>query len=81
LTSRITADADLNAFGLTPALGGLLLLGIATLVVLHLNDFKSVKGIMARFDPGVLTTFIAPMRENGGVFRITSDNRQRDKRF
>ena len=81
LASRITTDSELNAFGLTPALGGLLLLGIAMLVVLHPNDFKSVKGIMARFDPGVLTTFVAPMRENGGVFRNISDNRLREKQL
>ncbi|MDB5876303.1 MAG: hypothetical protein JWQ07_5745 [Ramlibacter sp.] len=74
LTSRVTADSDVNAFGLTPTLGGLLLLGIATLVVLHANDFRSVKRIIARFDPGVLTTFIAPTRENGGVFRIMSES-------
>ena len=81
LASRITTDSELNAFGLTPALGGLLLLGIAMLVVLHPNDFKSVKGIMARFNPGVLTTFVAPMRENGGVFRNISDNRLREKQL
>jgi hypothetical protein len=81
LTSRVTADSEVNAFGLTPALGGLLLLGIATLVVLHPNDFKSAKGIMARFDPAGIRNLFAPMMENGGVFRITSDTRLRDGRF
>jgi hypothetical protein len=80
LTSRVTADSEVNAFGLTPALGGLLLLGIAMLVVLHPNDFKSAKGIMARFDPARIRNFFAPMMENGGVFRITSDTRLRDRR-
>jgi Zn-dependent protease with chaperone function len=80
LTSRVAADSDVNAFGLTPALGGLLLLGVATLVVLHPNDFKSAKGIMARFDPAGIRNLVAPMQENGGVFRITSDSRLRDKR-
>jgi Zn-dependent protease with chaperone function len=81
LTSRVTADSEVDAFGLTPALGGLLLLGIATLVVLHPNDFKSAKGIMARFDPARIRNLFAPMMENGGVFRITSDTRLRDGRF
>jgi len=81
LTSRVNAHSGLNAFGLTPALGGLLLVAIAGVAILYPNDFKSVKGIISRFNPDGIRTIIEPMTKDRGIFRITSDTRPPHKRY
>ena len=64
LTSRVNTNSELNAFGLTPALGGLLLVAIAAVAILRANDFKCAKRIVLRFNPDGMG-FVEPMLKDG----------------
>jgi Zn-dependent protease with chaperone function len=74
--SRISVDIDSSAFGIAPAVGGLVIAGIAALAFLYPNDFKSLSGIAARFSPAAILTFNGTIPEGiNSTFHITSDIR------
>jgi Zn-dependent protease with chaperone function len=76
LFSRVFAGSDASAFGIAPAVGGLVIAGIAVLFILYPKDFKSLSGIAARFSPAAILTFNGTIPEGiNSTFRITSDTR------
>lgn len=79
LVGRVNEDFGLSSFGVAPGLGGLLLLGLAGMVLMYPNDFKSVRGIMARFDPTVLRAMSDPALK--GTFRYIGKTGAVDRRL
>jgi Zn-dependent protease with chaperone function len=79
LFRRVFDGTDTTAFGIAPAVSGLVIAGIAALIVLYPKDFKSLSGIAARLNPSGILTFNGTIPEGinstFGVIRSPADRR------